>query len=270
MSRRFWLNLILLLVVVVLVLVIGYQPKPGNSTQPLFVTAAYQASDIRIQRMGKADIHIQRQQNEWQLLEPGFAPVNSERIKLLLTVLQEPVIATYNPEGKDLSAFGLDPGKIKLTINEEEATFGSTNPVTLNRYILKNRKIYTIREIVYGVLGTSVTSFLTHRLLPEGTSVIEVEAPALLSHLSGTVWRQMEARDIADMTGDETILGKVKLTVQSSDIKQEKHLIELGIIAIKPLLVLGRSDLQVKYTFDLRMEPGGSLQIINKRNEENE
>ncbi len=258
LSVRLWVNLLLLVVGAALAYIIWYQPQQKAATQRLFHTAGYQANDIYIQRTGKKDIRLRKEHDKWRLTEPAIAAVNQDRVKHLLTILQEPIIATYDPAGKDLSAFGLNPGKIKLTINAEEATFGSTNPVTLNRYILKNNKIYTIREIVYGVLGTSITAILAHRLLPEDYKVVKVDAPELFAKIPFYLWNQIEASGLADMTGKETIIAKIQLSIQpiaseSNDLvleSQRSQQIELGILALKPQLVLGRLDLNVKYTFN--------------------
>lgn len=246
MLKRTLLNLVLLFFVVALALFIWLQPFSGQQQAPkrLFELAPYEAELILIQRKDAPDIKLQKLDGAWQLVLPGRAPVNQERIKQLLTVLEEPIIASYDLEGKALSEFGLDPGKISLTINTEQATFGATNPVTLNRYILKDKKIYTIKEIVYGVLGSSVVNLLKHDLLPESSKVVSVSAPALFQPLDTDFWTDIKAIDIADYSGDETIIGKI--TLELSDQSST----ELDILAIKPALVFGRSDLRVKYTFD--------------------
>ncbi len=259
MSKRLWLNLILLVVGAVLVYFVAYNPVPTlkkgqQNPNSLFSIAPYQAEDILIEHKDKPAIVFMKINDQWQLMKPGIAPVNSERIKHLLTILREPIIASYDPEGKDLTPFGLSSSKIKLTINSEEATFGSTNPVTLNRYILKNNTIYTIKEIVYGVLGTSVVSFLTHRLLPEQATVEVKSLPELFSEKDTSFWQQLEAQNIADYDGEETVIGKIELLV-SIENQQEvtsriSEQLSLDVLQIEPVLVLGRSDLQVKYTYD--------------------
>ena len=252
MSKRLWLNLILLVVGAVLVYFVAYSPvqtlkKGQQNPNSLFSIAPYQADHILIEHKDKPAIAFKKINDQWRLIKPGVAPVNSERIKHLLTILREPVIASYDPKGKDLTSFGLSPSKINLTINSEEATFGSTNPITLNRYILKNNKIFTIKEIVYGVLGTSVTSFLTHRLLPEQVTVEVKSMPDMFAQKDSSFWQQLEAQNIADYEGDETIIGKIELLFYTD---KQQELLNLDVLEIEPALVLGRSDLQVKYTYD--------------------
>jgi len=236
----------------VLVYFVAYKPtqtvkKGQQNPNSLFTIAPYQAEDILIEHKNKPAINFKKINDQWRLVKPGVAPVNVDKIKHLLTILREPVIASYDLEGKDLTQFGLAPSKIKLTINSEEATFGSTNPVTLNRYILKNNKIHTIKEIIYGVLGTSVVSFLSHRLLPEDVTVKVTSAPEMFSQKDASFWQQLEARNIADYEGGETIIGKIELLLYSDEQEEQ---INLDVLEIEPELVLGRADLQVKYTYD--------------------
>jgi len=257
-SNRLLINSVLLIIVAVLVYFIGYQPNfrqsEGATSKALFSIAAYQAEHIHISRRGKEDIVIKKIQEEWRLLKPAIAPLNPNRIKHLLTILVEPIIASYDPTDKDLNTFGLALGKINLTISSadksETITFGKTNPITLNRYVLKDKTIYTINEIVYGVLGTSVTQLLAHQLFPSNIEVINVDAPELLASLPVNFWTSAKASNIADENEDDIIIGKIKVTLNAkSDATQEDQIVIFNVIAVKPVLILSRSDLKVKYTF---------------------
>ena len=89
-----------------------------------------------------------------------------------------------------------------------------------------------------------MTNLLQHRLLPTDQKVINIEAPPgfLVTKTALDSWNQLEAMDIADYRGDETILALVSLTLESGTK------LEFEVFAIKPQLVLGRADLKVKYT----------------------
>lgn len=269
MNKRIGLNLFLLMVGVVLFYFITDQPaffqqdqKGQASHVRLFSMAPYQATDIQIKRQGQLDIVFNKVDDQWLLVKPGIAAVNPDKVKHVLTIINEPVIASYDLAGKDLGAFGLSQGKIKLTINHEELIFGSTNAITLNRYLLKNNKIYTINEIVYGVLGGSVVGFLKHQLLPEPYNIESIVAPELFNHVSDQFWAEVEARNMADYEGDEIVIGKIKLKIKlKTELKMglreadpanqnQPQIIEFDILASQPVLILGRPDLQVKYTFD--------------------
>ena len=265
-SKRLILNSLLIILFAMLVYFIGYQPnfkQPADramgQSNALFTIASYQANHIKIIRVGEQSIELTKKADDWQLTQPALAPLNKNRIKHLLTILEEPIVASYKVAGKDLKTFGLTPGKVELIIASKDKTesliFGKTNAVTLNRYVLKNNEIHTINEIVYGVLGTSITQLLAHHLLPDSVEITKVEAPALLANFPHSFWQNVEAQNIADDNGDDTIIGKVVIevvekaetTTELSNIKNES--ITFNILAIKPALVLSRPDLKVKYTF---------------------
>jgi len=273
MKKQLWLNLFLFLFMMLLIGLLVYTSKPStNATdqrQGLFKTTLQDAHYIRIERQGQPAMVLEKKQqhtqhaqrDQWLLVKPALAPLNRGRVRHLLTILNEPIQYQLTRKKGDLKAFKLDAERIKLTINDEKITFGMINPVTHNRYVLKNAEIYTIKEIVYGTLGSTVTHLLQHRLLPESMSVTQIEAPAVFyqTKQAQEKWRLLEATNIADYAADETILGSVSLTIQNSESNNEQNnktpaiittMLVFDILAIKPTLILGRADLKVKYTLD--------------------
>jgi hypothetical protein len=260
-KKQWWLNACLLLIVVLLIVFLVYsseQSKRDVSQQRrLFQTTLQEAQRIVIERQGQESIVLARKQQHWLLVKPAVAPVNEQRIRHLLTILDESIQGELARREGDLKSFKLDVAQIKLTVNNEKITFGMINPITNNRYVLKNTNIYTIKEIVYGTLGSSVTPLLQHRLLPDNMIVTQLEAPASFYHTAQAqeTWGILEASNIADYIGNETILGIVSLTIQNKNNKQHHEkpaltTLVLDILAIKPTLIVGRADLNVKYTID--------------------
>lgn len=266
MRKKLWLNLALLLLVVGLVLLLMINNKSeqaqhnAGKSMRLFDTLAQDVQRIVIERQGKQTVVLQKKQQYWLLAKPALAALSEQRIQHLLTIVEEPIQGKLARQEGDLARFQLDAEQIKLTINDEKITFGMINPVTKNRYVLKNGSIYMIKEIVYGTLGSSVTQLLQHRLLPRHLQVTQIEAPASFYTTATTyeAWHTVEATNIADYSDNETILGIVSLTLQShkqqnnnNDNKQVTlTTLVFDILAIKPTLILGRADLQVKYTID--------------------
>ncbi|HHL19713.1 MAG TPA: DUF4340 domain-containing protein [Thiothrix sp.] len=263
MKKQVWLNVFLLMVIVLLIGVLIYL-KPSmdvtDQQQGLFKTAIQDVKYIRIERQGQPAMVLVKAK-QWVLIKPALAPVNHEQVRHLLTIINEPIQHQLVRKKDDLKIFKLDAERIKLTINDEKITFGMINPVTHNRYVLKNTNIYTIKEIVYGALGSSVTHLLQHHLLPKSMRVTQIEAPSMFyqTKQARDSWSILEATNIADYSADETILGIVSLTIQKSESNNEQNnkvpelittTLVFDILAIKPTLILGRADLKVKYTID--------------------
>jgi PHD/YefM family antitoxin component YafN of YafNO toxin-antitoxin module len=262
MKQQIWLNVFLLMLVALLIGVLTYTSKSSmnaaDQQHGLFETAIQDVKHIRIERQGQPAMVLVKNK-QWLLIKPALAPLNHERVRHLLTIVNEPIQHQLTRKKGDLKTFKLDAERIKLTLNDEKITFGMTNPVTHNRYVLKNADIYTIKEIVYGTLGSSVTHLLQHHLLPKSMRVTQIEAPAIFyqTKKAKNSWNALEATNIADYSADETILGIVSLTIQNSESNNEKNnktltltTLVFDILAITPTLILGRADLQVKYTID--------------------
>jgi hypothetical protein len=100
-----------------------------------------------------------------------------------------------------------------------------------------------------------VTHLLQHRLLAKQLEVTQIEAPASFYKTlqAKEAWNTVEVTNIADYAADETILGIVSLTIQNNGKNNEKAALTtlvFDILAIKPTLIVGRADLNVKYTID--------------------
>lgn len=245
MSKRVWINLLLLIAFAVLVSFIFFKPEPAAPpAKGLFSVTPYDATEITIQRPDDTLIRLRKNDTQWALEEPTQAPLNQDRIKHLLTILQEPIINSYPLDPQQLTTFGLDNASaIALTINAETVLFGKTNAVTRNRYALKGQQVYTIAEIIYGTLGSSLTNLLTHRLFLPSSTINTIEAPEIFDTEKTSAWESLEAINIADYIGDETIIGEIKVTMSDGVIHT------FNLFAHAPQLILGRDDIKVKYTF---------------------
>ncbi|CAA6809963.1 MAG: Unknown protein [uncultured Thiotrichaceae bacterium] len=245
MSKRLWINLLLVIALAALLVFIFFKPElAAPPAKKLFSVTPYDATAITIQRPEKATISLRKQQTRWMLEKPTQAAVNQDRIKHLLTILQEPIINSYPLDPQQLNTFGLNKeSAIQLTINEETVLFGKTNAVTRNRYTLKNQQVHTIAEIIYGTLGSSLTNLLTHRLFINNNSISNIEAPALFDTEKVAEWGGLEAVNIADYVGDEIIIGEIKVTLTDNSTHT------FNLFAHEPKLILGRGDINVKYTF---------------------
>lgn len=261
MSKRLWVNLLLALVLAGLIGFIFFKPEPAAPAKKgLFSVTPYDASSITIQRPDKPTISLRKYQTLWALEKPTQAAVTQDRIKHLLTILQEPIISSYPLDQQQLSTFGLNKeSAIALTINHETVLFGNTNAVTRNRYALKDQQVHTIAEIIYGTLGSSLTNLLTHRLFLPNSAIKSIQAPPVFDTEKLAEWENLEAINIADYAGNETIIGAINVTL-ADDMTHE-----FSLFAHSPQLILGRDDISVKYTFS----ENDSKQVIKIPEQEN-
>ncbi|MCK5726585.1 MAG: hypothetical protein KAH22_07155 [Thiotrichaceae bacterium] len=250
LSKRTIVNILLFIALLVLVYFIIYKPqqifKPSSAMgASLFSMAAYEAEDILIEYQGKPDLRVQKINNQWQLTQPAKANIEHKRIKLLLTIMQEPIVASYPKKGADLASFGLDKPKGRLTINGELLEFGKTNPISLNRYLLKDGQVHTMNEIVYGVIGSALPQLLAHRLIADNHSLTEVKAPTQLEHISLATWQSLVANHITEgRQSKEASLGDLTLIAETARYHYE-------VLSVEPTLLLYRKDLDISYRLSL-------------------
>jgi len=245
LSKRTIVNLLLLIVLVVLVYFIIYKPqqifKP-TTQPPLFSIESYDADEIVIQTKSKPAITLQKKNKIWTLVKPAHATIDQNKVKLLLTIMQEPVVATYPIEGNDLESFGLVNPRRKITINGELLEFGKINPLTLNRYLLKDEQVHTMSEIIYGLLGAGLPPLLSYQLIQEGEELTAVKVPETLNAISMAQWQSLTANNISEQDVVDSSMGEVILTT----VKETYH---YRVLAIRPKLVLYRKDLGISYQF---------------------
>lgn len=159
------------------------------------------------QEGGETKLELKREGEYWQLLQPQQIDANPLKVRQLFTLLDETVESSYPSAGKDLSAYGLDPAELSLSINGYKLVLGNTNPVSNNRYILNAGQIQLVNETVYSLLQETWVNFVSLKLVPESFKLNAVqlpegftELPSLLSHWKNAEAIRVEAFDPQQLT----------------------------------------------------------------------
>lgn len=159
------------------------------------------------QEGGETKLELKREGEYWQLLQPQQIDANPLKVRQLFTLLDETVESSYASAGKDLSAYGLDPAELSLSINGYKLVLGNTNPVSNNRYILNAGQIQLVNETVYSLLQEAWVNFVSLKLVPESFKLNAVqlpegftELPSLLSHWKNAEAIRVEAFDPQQLT----------------------------------------------------------------------
>lgn len=159
------------------------------------------------QEGSETKLELKREGEYWQLLQPQQIDANPLKVRQLFTLLDETVESSYPSAGKDLSAYGLDPAELSLSINGYKLVLGNTNPVSNNRYILNAGQIQLVNETVYSLLQEAWVNFVSLKLVPESFKLNAVqlpegftELPSLLSHWKNAEAIRVEAFDPQQLT----------------------------------------------------------------------
>ncbi len=246
MKNRLLINALLLITLIGLVSFIWL--KPQNTEKQVVRLSQLNENDvtlIKIHRANQQDIKLEKKENSWSMTSPYSIAVSSNKIKLLLTLLKEPVKSAYSIEGKDLKSFKLDADNISVQFNNEnKIIFGMTHPVSYDRYILKDNKILLISETVYGVLTSDVANFFNTRLVPKGVQITHIELPKKYKIADDTAakWQLTKAIQVFDWDPTKSpSQATVHLTLDNGKT------INYEIIETQPELWLGNTELKARY-----------------------
>jgi len=181
MKSTYLTNLLLLVVAVLLVWLMTESQtlKPNHyitdSIKPTQVT------EIEIHRREQQTIRLQLDQ-QWQLIQPAMARANQTRIKLLLSLLEQPVQQPPIPvtNKTKLTDFGLEQPNLILSFNQLHFAFGKSESLSGSRYILHNQQIFLIDDDISPLLSASASSFVDNRLVDPAITIRALHLPELL------------------------------------------------------------------------------------------
>jgi len=168
-KKRLFINLFLFVIVGGLLwFVLTQQRKTGVATETLFdQSMGDDVTKVVIKIKDQDELHIEnKRQNvdqsgskQWVISQPIQAPADKDKVRLLFTLLTDPVTSSYDVAGKDLANYGLDKENLSISFNGVKLILGKINPVSQNRYVLKDDKIYLIAETVSSLLLEGVDGF---------------------------------------------------------------------------------------------------------------
>ncbi len=265
MKSRNLLNLVLLGIVVVLVLVVVFEPgkKPEQPKPKLTSLNKESVSTIQIKRLGKKDVVLAKQHDEWRMLAPYQLPANKFRLDAILRLLEAPSYSQHDIRKLDKQTFKLDKPEITLSFdNKLSMAFGGSEPLNHRRYVQVGNTLNLISDSVYYYLAGKTTSLLSLQLLPANVAIKAIYLPKHKLQLKAGRW-QIENQP-KDMASDAVtqLLNNWKLA-QALDVipaknKPGKEVIKIfvegqeapivfSIVKRKPDFVLLREDKGVEY-----------------------
>jgi len=179
MKSTYLTNMLLLVVAVFLVwLMTESQVQKPNTYITDSITQS-QVTEIEIQRRQQQTVQLQLDK-QWQLVQPVKARANQTRIKLLLSLLDQPVQSPIPvTDNTNLAEFGLEQPNLTLLFNQQAFVFGNTESLSGYRYILHHQQIYLINDDISPLLGASASSFVDNRLLDPASTIQAIHLPEL-------------------------------------------------------------------------------------------
>lgn len=241
--------------------------RPGLDTPataaPITQLSADQVDRITLARAGQAEIQLQRQGEQWQLLAPYQAPGNGFRLARLLELVSLTPDRSYRADQLDLAQIGLEHPVLRVRFNDSEIAFGRLNPLDQTRYVRLGDQIHLIPDDYFDLLNGPVTGLVDTALLPEGAEIRAIALPnqQTLQQQDGkwaltpkqdhagdaiqnllTHWRHDRALAVTEYDGDEQSQGQVVIELNGTASP-----LRFDVLSTEPELVLGRPDLRLAY-----------------------
>lgn len=252
--RRLGVNFLLLMLVVGLASLVGWQlqqKKQVTQNSRLLPLSLAEVSSVVVERRQDgldAQLEFKREGDQWRLVQPQQIAANPVKVRQLFTLLDEKVESSYPSAGKDLSAYGLDPAELSLSINGYKLVLGNTNPVSNNRYILNAGQIQLVNEAVYSLLQEAWVNFVSLTVIPAPFNLTAVQLPESFAELPQLVsnWKNAEAIRVEAFD-----LQKLRPEMQKLVLKGATETRELVIVKLSDEIVLADPTKQLAYVLPI-------------------
>lgn len=262
MRARLLLNLCLFALVtgLGLFLIFGGGREETPAEVALTSLAAEKITYINIARGDQDEIRFARQSGVWMMEHPYAQRANDLRIETMLNLLSAHSYAQYPAAEVSLSRFKLDQPLVTIAFNDTLVTFGDTNPLGNQRYVLVNNTVHIINDALFQQLQAPPYFFLSTRLLPEHAAISAILLPGHAIRWQGSAWTvepgvSLGADAIVQLVNAwrETRAFSVNKYEGAGGtdrvrIEMEKQeALEFLIVSPPPQLILARADLGLQY-----------------------
>jgi hypothetical protein len=273
MKSAWIVNLLLLAGVVGLVVFAIYRPKEAEA--PKFRISSLdpaQVQHVLIEPKGGTLIELEKRGETWFLLRPYAARADRTQVERLLDLVS--VSSKEKLAATDLQRFDLDDPKLKVTFNQTTLTFGASNPLSQDQYVLSGDGVYLLSTFFTSLVPQRAERLLTHSLFRENEKPTAFKYKDFQLAQQDGKWQLTPASPEQEKASQDEINRWVeewrfasslltqpatgKTPIETIEVKlADGNTLKLGILDKTPEVVLLRSD--EKLQFHLSGEAGRHL-----------
>lgn len=263
MKSRILLNLALAALVIVLALLVWLKPKPVVQTEfKLSTLASASVNRIAIENPGQPEIVLQRNLAGWRLTAPFQARAEGATVGRLLEILA--ATSLQRLPATDPGRFQLDQPLLRLTLNDQEFSFGMQNTLTGEVYVATNGGVHLVAPSYLAHAMKMSADFAARAFLAEEEKLTGLEFSDLkLSQNGDGKWSVSPARpnwsqdDINRWTDEWRHASSLVTQPYDGTPPQESFTLRLDtgklipckILRREPELVILREDEKLQYHF---------------------
>lgn len=160
LAQRNLVNLGLLAAVLGLAVLLFWQPEL-EATSPLLPTLdAAQVQRIQVTRQQRETLEFVRQGGQWRMTAPYSGWANPVLLKRLLEITARHCPRQYALSELDRAALHLDPPLLRLQLNDQPISFGTTTALDGMRYLQIGATVQICPDHWYALLDSAAASFL--------------------------------------------------------------------------------------------------------------
>lgn len=261
--KRKHFNLLLGAVTVALVPAIYFsQEKPEAPKPPVTALKESDVTHILLQHTGDPDVELKREGSTWWLVKPVRARAETLEVNGILDLATREASTSYPLAEVRLAELGLEKPHRRVRLNETVVEFGDVDPIENRRYVRVGDQIHLIQDPPSAALDADYADLVQKHLIPEGAKILEIRLKNLkLTRTDKDGWNVQpgSADKGADATqqlvnawvGAQAMWKQVSTDTKSADtavIRTSDEEITFTILDRKDQLVLGRPDLNIRYT----------------------
>jgi hypothetical protein len=239
------------------------QQQIGQESEQLTQLSADDVTQIEI-RHNQRHIILQKQNDNWRMLQPVEIDANGFRIDTILKMLDTVSHAAYPTAGLEPEKYGISENSTAVSFNGTRIDFGIVNPINNYRYVRVADSIHLIDDHFYPLLSSQTGTLVARELLPGDAVIEKLELPGLslyrdennLWRSNGDIspddinetlhhWKHAQAFGVHNyMTRDPISEIKVYLSGNTDPVI-------FYLTDTDPWLILARPDLDIEYHFNL-------------------
>ncbi len=264
MRKAWWLNIALLVIVTGLGLYAYLKPGTTEPVQHALATI----SPAQVQKLvivhGGNTIELVKKDNLWSLAAPVAARADASQVNRMLDILS--VKSKEKLAQTNLARFDLDKPAITLRFDAHVMSFGTTNSLTQDQYVLSDGSVYLIPSYYAQQIPNKPDRLLTHSLFAEGEKPVAFELSAIAAEQKDGKWEVTRraskegalSQDDLNRWADDWRLSSSLLTQPYSGnpgIDQirvklaDGKMLTLEVLQKEPDLVLARTDEKLQFQY---------------------
>jgi hypothetical protein len=194
MSTRTLLNLVLLLAALALALVAYFKPgvKPVEAPRPITTRLAPEsAGSITVERLNRDPLTFSKRDGRWFLLaDKRELPAADFQVRALLRLLEATATRQYPAGSLDLASLGLEPPQARVTMDDIDFRFGTTDALENRRYVQVADTVYLVDDQYQHLLNADWPNFVSRQMLEGRGAITRLELPNMtLTYSDDGYWR---------------------------------------------------------------------------------